>query len=624
MKTTLKTRLRLGILVCLSCALFATFTEWRQLTQLESRTALVQSQTEPLLKRVAAFSEFAALLPETIDRIDTAQTGLQLESAVDSATALVTRSVTEFAWLQPGTRDMAQDFQMALVDLSTVRAAEIQLAAQFKDTGATVAAQLDVALEQIKTFRQSVQDTAPVRQPGDAVSSAEVDQLFALAELDASLVQLALLSSGFAEAPIAQARGKDTEIRAHFADLTAAIDHLPASPTKTQLRVTLGGLDQALFAPGGIFDLVRQHDDLSQARGAAAGVLLPLGIAFAEEVDKAHALITQEFQAATRNTRATTQHILIVTLSSNLLLVGMSLLLLFLVFERLVISRVSALAGHVEAMNAGTLDVPVTQHGADEITLLEGAVESARLTSLDLKQSNEELQQFAYIAAHDLRSPLRAVSNLVDWTLEDHGDTLPREVRTNLDLIDGRVQRLSNHLSALLEYARAGHSEAEFDTLDMYDTAHAILADHDPDRRFVLTVSGVPQRFECFVLPVKTILLNLISNALKHHDRDTGRVDISLETRGTDLIISVKDDGPGVPREYQEKVFELFQTIRTRDHVEGSGLGLALVQKLAQSMGGHVTLTSNPVAQRGTCFSIHLPETSWRYAKRNVVREAAE
>ena len=310
--------------------------------------------------------------------------------------------------------------------------------------------------------------------------------------------------------------------------------------------------------------------------------------------------------------------------ASNILLVGIAFVLLFIVFEKLVISRVSALSKHIDKINGGDLDIPVKAQGDDEITVLEGAIENARLTSLDLRRSNEELQQFAYIAAHDLRSPLRAVSNLVDWTIEDFGDEIPQDARKNLELIDGRVARLSNHLSALLEYARAGQSEACFEPFDLIKTQKTILSDHIAGQDFQVSVVGDPLYFETFVTPLTTILVNLTSNALKHHDETSGRIEVKVTKRDTALEIAFKDDGPGIPAEYQGKVFELFQTIRRRDNVEGSGLGLALVQKLVLSLGGTIKLTSDPLKERGTTFTIHLPETSWRYDPNTLVCEAAE
>ncbi|WP_405117484.1 ATP-binding protein [Phaeobacter sp. BS23] len=113
--------------------------------------------------------------------------------------------------------------------------------------------------------------------------------------------------------------------------------------------------------------------------------------------------------------------------------------------------------------------------------------------------------------------------------------------------------------------------------------------------------------FGAYLTPLKTILINLVSNASKHHDRSSGTIRISSERYPNYVEITVADDGPGIPKQYQDQIFVLFQTLKSRDEVEGSGLGLALVQKLARSLGGSVSVVSNPDVARGTVFTVRVP-----------------
>lgn len=627
MKSSLKTRMRIGLFVCLSCTAIATLTEWRELKPLEARAAKLQQQAELLLTRVAKFSEFAVLLPETIDQIDTAQTTTQLEKATHDASALLERSTAEFARLHPETREISVKFQDALGNLSQYRKAEIALYSQSQTKAVEAMFTLDKVSHQVKKLRERSQRILPPDATGSDVADQNafaVAQLFLLAEIDASILHMVLVGSSLEGASFEETLQRQKHMNKHFKKFVYTVAKLPNSDIKTALEFLQLDLSAILFGPSGTYEMAHQLRDLVKDRRAAARAILPLGITFTQEAENASALLTKEFQIAAQNTRATMRHVIKVALTSNILLVGIAFVLLFIVFEKLVISRVSTLSKHIDNINGGRLDIPVKAQGDDEITVLEGAIENARLTNLDLRRSNEELQQFAYIAAHDLRSPLRAVSNLVDWTIEDFGDEIPEDARKNLDLIDGRVARLSNHLSALLEYARAGQSDAHFEPFDLIETQKLILNDHIADQDFQVTVVGDPLYFETFVTPLKTILVNLTSNALKHHDKNSGRIEVKVTKRHTTLEIAFKDDGPGIPAEYQSKVFELFQTIQTRDNVEGSGLGLALVQKLVLSLGGAIKLTSDPLKERGTTFTIHLPETSWRYAQGTGVHEAAE
>jgi len=106
---------------------------------------------------------------------------------------------------------------------------------------------------------------------------------------------------------------------------------------------------------------------------------------------------------------------------------------------------------------------------------------------------------------------------------------------------------------------------------------------------------------------LQQILGNLISNAIKHHDRDHGTIHVNAEVQQDRVVLSVRDDGPGIELRHQEKIFELFQTLKSRDEVEGSGLGLAIVSKLASHQKGKITLVSDPNKERGSTFVVELP-----------------
>ena len=119
-------------------------------------------------------------------------------------------------------------------------------------------------------------------------------------------------------------------------------------------------------------------------------------------------------------------------------------------------------------------------------------------------------------------------------------------------------------------------------------------------------------------MPLQQVLLNLISNAIKHHDKDHGKINVSVEESKNQFVFTVTDDGPGIPKEFQGKVFKMFQTLKPRDQVEGSGMGLAMVYKNIQLHGGKITLTSEE--GKGASFQFTWPKTS-KIHQPNMINE---
>ncbi len=107
------------------------------------------------------------------------------------------------------------------------------------------------------------------------------------------------------------------------------------------------------------------------------------------------------------------------------------------------------------------------------------------------------------------------------------------------------------------------------------------------------------------VMPIKTVLLNLLSNAIKHHDKDRGRIVLDVQLRSDSYVFSVTDDGPGIAPKYHKKIFEMFQTLKPRDTVEASGIGLAMVRKQVDQVGGSLTLESE--LNNGSTFRVFWP-----------------
>ena len=226
-----------------------------------------------------------------------------------------------------------------------------------------------------------------------------------------------------------------------------------------------------------------------------------------------------------------------------------------------------------------------------------------------LETSNDELNRFAWIASHDLKSPLRAINNLSQWIEEDFDEKLYDKSREHLSAMRGRVKRMETLLDDLLEYAQIDRIMEPPKPIEMVsgtDMFENILALVDVPAGFTVKSDGSFDRVMIPRLPVQQVLCNLVNNAIKHHDKPNGQVMISALETEMGYIISVTDDGPGIDPQYNAKIFEMFQTLQPRDKNEGSGMGLALVKKMLKIYGSEIGVKSEP--GKGAMFSFTWPK----------------
>ena len=220
-----------------------------------------------------------------------------------------------------------------------------------------------------------------------------------------------------------------------------------------------------------------------------------------------------------------------------------------------------------------------------------------------LEKSNQDLEQFAYVASHDLKSPLNAIQKLVGWLKDDCIDVLPESSLKHIALLENRSERMSNLLNDLLNYARIDKFEYQPEMLELSTAADDIFSLLDHGENVLLATAKGELNFPR--VPLDIILRNLISNAIKHHDKDSVNIKMTYSTVGNMHRISIEDDGPGIPPKLFDKALEMFQTLKPRDKVEGSGMGLSLVQKIVLHYEGELTIESDGL--RGTRIIVMLP-----------------
>jgi PAS domain S-box-containing protein len=219
----------------------------------------------------------------------------------------------------------------------------------------------------------------------------------------------------------------------------------------------------------------------------------------------------------------------------------------------------------------------------------------------ELIRSNKDLEQFAYVASHDLKAPLRAIDLLVQWITEGLAGYDTNNVQENLGLLSKRTQRLNRLLDDLLAYSRAGRKVGAHRLTDTHALVLDVVQLIDPPATISVSIEGKLPAFKTHPTPLEQVLRNLIGNAIKHHPGPQGRVVVSCQEQADQYVFAVEDDGEGIPAQYAERVFEMFQTLKPRDQVEGSGMGLAIVSRIVQWQAGRVWFEPAP-SGRGTVF----------------------
>ena len=242
---------------------------------------------------------------------------------------------------------------------------------------------------------------------------------------------------------------------------------------------------------------------------------------------------------------------------------------------------------------AQRLAVGLASHAATAMDNATLFVEQQRLIDA-LEKTNAELDQFAYAASHDLRAPLRGITNLAGWIEEDLGSSTPKKVREHIAMLKNRASRMDKLICGLLELARIGRARQLPERVDVTELIHETIDLLSPPPASQILIIGAMPTLVAERVALQQVFLNLIANALQHAGKPDVVIRITSIDRGDEVEISVADDGIGIAPELQAQCWEMFQTLQSRDIVESTGIGLAIVRKQTEASGGHAWFVPRP------------------------------
>jgi PAS domain S-box-containing protein len=223
----------------------------------------------------------------------------------------------------------------------------------------------------------------------------------------------------------------------------------------------------------------------------------------------------------------------------------------------------------------------------------------------ELEQATEELKDFAYVASHDLKAPLRGISALAGWISTDYGDKLGDDGKEHIKLLLARVKRMYNLIDGVLEYSQVARKEKSVQ-VDLNEVISEVIAEIEAPESIKIVIEHPLPVVICGRNSIQQVFYGLLSNAVNFIDKSDGKVVVSWTDEHTHWKFSVTDNGPGIEEKHFERIFRIFQTLSPRDSFESTGVGLTITKKIVEFHGGKVWVQSKP--GEGSSFFFTLPK----------------
>lgn len=617
--TSLVVRLRSSLIIVLCSMLFLWAATFSQLNSVQERRSDLVDRSLPILfathrlvTTLGLEAEQIAALGDVDLREDFHEIRAQhLEVTLrfrDQISDLERLTVSESAIISEASR-VLQDITDQMIDIQIARH---DMWAKNEVLLSALSTLFDEMVQEIEVHRldvlsalQADLDRGNTAADYRQIIDAHVDQFNAIVALSLTIESMKDVTDQIGSSPQAVLNGQEVQelsldMRV-VAQLLAQLTDLEVRQRLAQDLLLARGL---ISAPDGLIANATTQNDLQKELEIAINEHRKAISGINETIEGTLASVNQDTLAAglqlDRSISIAYTLIMLVTILLGVGLVAM----LYGLIERQLNRRIQALIASVRRIAEGDFYGPVPVRGSDELGEIGASLREFQKTAQALVRTNTDLESFAYAASHDLQSPLQAISNLAEWTLEDARDELSEPNIEKLEMLLGRTRRITNLLGDLLSYALIQPENDESAPFDLVSEVKALADLIDPENVATITFGEVVPLVETYPVPMRQVLQNLISNAIKHNDRECCQIVISSSFSDGLLSIEVADDGPGIPKEYQSRIFKLFESLRSRDDVEGSGIGLALVHKLANRYGGAVEVFSDPEKERGTRFRV--------------------
>jgi PAS domain S-box-containing protein len=243
------------------------------------------------------------------------------------------------------------------------------------------------------------------------------------------------------------------------------------------------------------------------------------------------------------------------------------------------------------------------------VTILSANVTERKIAEEQIVALNKELEAFSYSVAHDLRAPLRSVHGYAQILKEDYEALLDDEGKRIIDVLKSNATRMGKLIDDLLAFSKLGRKEVRRTEIDMAELTQHVISDVIKLTPYnsKVTVGELPPMLGDYGL-IYQVMFNLVANAMKYSSKKKlPLVEIFSETRDNELVVCVKDNGAGFDMKYADKLFGIFQRLHTQDEFEGTGVGLAIIQRIIHKHGGQVWVKAKP--DQGAQFFFKVPVT---------------
>lgn len=211
-----------------------------------------------------------------------------------------------------------------------------------------------------------------------------------------------------------------------------------------------------------------------------------------------------------------------------------------------------------------------------------------------LKDQNQRFSEFAYIVSHDLKMPLRAISQISDWLLKDHSTHLNVEGKNLVNLLIQRVKRMNDLIEGVLSYSQVGRKEEKSDQIHLTDVLSEMIESLSAPKRIKIEIQPNFPDIVASKIRIFQLFQNLVGNAIKYMNKPEGRISLGWSNEGSHWKFFVQDNGPGIPKKDHERIFQIFQTVKVEGKDDSTGIGLSISKKIVELYGGRLWLESTP------------------------------